>query len=77
MLEYKGVMNNIKVIAFNPAYTSQKCPKCENINKHNRNKKTHIFCCTICQYQSNDDRIGAINLRQMGIEYHHKMTQEA
>lgn len=77
MLEYKGVMNNIKVIAFNPAYTSQKCPKCGNINKNNRNKKAHIFCCTICQYQSNDDRIGAINLRQMGIEYHHKMTQEA
>ncbi|CAG9611865.1 IS200/IS605 family transposase ISDge19 [Bacillus rhizoplanae] len=77
MLEYKGIMNNIKVIAFDPAYTSQKCPKCGNTNKKNRNQKAHTFCCTTCQYESNDDRIGAMNLRQMGIEYHHKMTLEA
>ncbi|WP_232696955.1 transposase [Brevibacillus daliensis] len=77
MLEYKGNMNNIKVTAFDPAYTSQKCPKCGNTNKNNRNKKIHTFCCTTCQYKSNDDRIGAMNLRQMGIEYHHQMTLEA
>ena len=68
-LKYKALKNRQLVISVNPAYTSQTCPKCGHIAKGNRNKKNHIFCCENCDYKSNDDRIGAMNLHRMGIEY--------
>ena len=37
--------------------------------KYNRDKRNHIFICRNCGYKSNDDRIGAMNLYRMGIEY--------
>lgn len=76
MLEYKAQLNGQKVIAVNPKYTSQTCPKCTHIEKANRNKKTHIFFCQNCQYASNDDRIAAMNLYRKGIEYLGTVTIE-
>ena len=75
-LEYKAQMNNSIVIAVNPKYTSQQCPKCGHIEKANRNKKHHIFCCKNCSYTSNDDRIGAINLLNKGIQYIESQSKE-
>ncbi|NFF38565.1 IS200/IS605 family element transposase accessory protein TnpB [Clostridium argentinense] len=69
LLTYKAQMNQSLVIAVNPKFTSQMCPKCGHIEKSNRDKKRHIFCCKNCNYQSNDDRIGAMNLWRKGIEY--------
>ena len=69
MLEYKAQINNSIVIFVDPRYTSQQCPKCGHIEKNNRDKKKHIFCCKNCSYKSNDDRIGAMNLCRKGIEY--------
>lgn len=66
MLEYKAEINGQKVIIVDPTYTSQTCPKCGHVEKANRNKKLHT---KNCQYQSNDDRIGAMNLHRKGIEY--------
>ncbi|MDE7121022.1 MAG: transposase [Oscillospiraceae bacterium] len=68
-LIYKALKNQSKVIKVNPAYTSQTCPVCGHTEKANRNKKLHLFCCRNCGYQSNDDRIGAMNLYRMGIDY--------
>ena len=76
MLEYKATMNKSLVIAVNPKYTSQMCPKCGHIEKANRDKKKHIFCCKNCNYQSNDDRIGAMNLWRKGIEYIENNSKE-
>ena len=67
-LSYKALKHHQLVKKVNPAYTSQTCPKCGHTEKSNRNKKLHIFCCKNCGYQSNDDRIGAMNLHRMGIE---------
>lgn len=69
MLEYKAQLNGQKVIVVDPKYTSQTCPKCGHVEKANRNKKLHTFKCKNCQYQSNDDRIGAMNLHLKGIEH--------
>ncbi len=69
MLEYKAALHEAKVIAVDPKHTSQACPKCGHTEKANRNKKKHLFCCKTCGYTSNDDRIGAMNLQQKGIEY--------
>lgn len=69
MIEYKAKMNQSTVIAVDPAYTSQTCPKCGHTEKANRNKEKHLFCCKTCNYTTNDDRIGAMNLHRKGIEY--------
>ncbi len=69
MLEYKAGLNGQKVIVVDPKYTSQNCPKCGHVEKANRNKKLHMFTCKNCHYQSNDDRIGAMNLHRKGIEH--------
>ena len=68
-LIYKAKQNESAVIKVDPAYTSQCCPKCGHTEKANRNKKKHLFTCKNCAYQSNDDRIGAMNLYHMGINY--------
>lgn len=68
-IEYKARLNECLTVAVNPAYTSQKCPKCGYTSKKNRNKKKHVFCCKKCSYTSNDDRIAAMNLHSMGIQY--------
>ena len=68
-IKYKAFKRRQLVVSVDPAYTSQTCPKCGHVAKSNRDKKNHIFCCENCGYSSNDDRIGAMNLHRMGIEY--------
>ncbi|WML33378.1 transposase [Clostridium sp. OS1-26] len=76
LLEYKAKMNNSIAIIVSPKYTSQTCPKCGHVEKANRDKKKHIFKCKNCNYQSNDDRIGAINLWRKGLEYVENNSKE-
>ena len=68
-LIYKAKEHGQKVIKVSPKYTSQTCPKCGHIEKGNRDKVKHTFCCKNCGYTSNDDRVGAMNLYRKGIEY--------
>ena len=68
-LIYKAKQNQSTVIKVDPRYTSQCCPVCGHIEKSNRDKKIHLFTCKNCGYKSNDDRIGAMNLYRMGINY--------
>ena len=50
-------------------YTSQRCPRCGQIRKDNRNHKLHLYICDHCGFKTNDDRIGAINLYELGKQY--------
>ena len=68
-LIYKAKQKQSTVIKVDPRYTSHCCPVCGHIEKGNRNKKIHLFTCKNCGYKSNDDRIGAMNLYRMGINY--------
>ena len=68
-LIYKAKQNQSSVIKVDPRYTSQCCPVCGHTEQANRNKKIHLFTCKNCGYKSNDDRIGAMNLYRMGINY--------
>ena len=68
-LMYKAKQRQSTVIKVEPRYTSQCCPVCGHVEKSNRNKKLHLFTCKNCGYRSNDDRIGAMNLYRMGINY--------
>lgn len=68
-LKYKAEIAGSTVIKVNPKYTSQRCPVCGCIEKDNRDKRLHQFHCINCGYNSNDDRIGAMNLYRMGVSY--------
>ena len=68
-LTYKAHANGSEVIKVDPHYTSQRCPKCGRIHKPNRNHDLHQYTCDACNYSSNDDRIGAMNLLQLGERY--------
>ena len=68
-LEYKAQAIGSKVIKVDAHYTSQRCPKCEIIDKSNRNHKLREYHCKCCGYQSNDDRIGAMNIQYLGIQF--------
>lgn len=65
-IAYKAREHGSYVIKVNPAYTSQRCPKCGTICKENRDKTNHIYHCNHCHYQSNDDRVAAMNIVQLG-----------
>lgn len=68
-LKYKAARKLSMVINLDPKYTSQTCPVCGHIERANRDKRKHLFTCQACGYRSNDDRIGAMNLYRMGINY--------
>ena len=68
-LVYKALSNNSQVIIVSAHYTSQRCPKCGYIDKDNRDKTKHEFCCKQCSYTSNDDRTAAMNIQFLGTLY--------
>ncbi len=59
-IEYKAKEIGITVDIIDPAYTSQECPRCHNINHLNRSGVW--FRCRACGYTSHADRVGAINI---------------
>lgn len=69
MLAYKARQVNSLVVEVDAHYTSQRCPKCGHIHKDNRDKDTHLFKCLSCGYSSNDDRVAAMNLQELGRLY--------
>ena len=68
-LKYKAELYGHRVINVDPRNTSRTCPMCGHVHKQNRDKAHHDFVCRSCGYTSNDDRITAMNLHRMGIEY--------
>lgn len=64
-LTYKARENRSEVLKVSARYTSQRCPKCGTIRKANRDHHKHLYRCQ-CGYQSNDDRIGAMNIKFLG-----------
>ncbi len=59
-LDYKTNTNYI-----NPAYTSQTCNKCGNVDKENR-KTQAAFICTACGHRDNADVNAALNILALG-----------
>ena len=57
-IEYKAKIAGIEVEYVNPAYTSQKCPICNKLNRaDDRN-----YTCVHCGFNTHRDRLGAINI---------------
>lgn len=68
-LKYKAINAGASVLTVSAAYTSQRCPKCGTVCKEHRNRNTHEYHCLVCSYQSNDDRIAAMNIQELGRWY--------
>ena len=66
---YKAKLRHSRVVFLDPRCSSQRCPRCGMVEKSNRNRKEHLYCCKNCGYRSNDDRVGAINMLQRGEDY--------
>jgi IS605 OrfB family transposase len=60
-LIYKAIARGINVVYVNPAYTSQKCSKCGNIDKKNRKNQAN-FCCKACGFKLNADLNASRNI---------------
>ena len=67
-LEYKARLAGDSVIYVDPRYTSQICPICHHIEKSTRDRSKRMYTCKHCGYRSNDDRIGAMNIYQRGVD---------
>ena len=61
-LDYKAG----RVIKVNPAYTSQTCAVCGNMDKENRRTQAH-FQCTACGHTANADHNAALNILERGM----------
>jgi IS605 OrfB family transposase len=57
-IEYKAILEGIKVEYVNPKYTSQTCPACGKKNK----AKDRKYQCVKCGYKKHRDQVGAINI---------------
>lgn len=68
-IDYKARMNGSAVVLADPHYTSQRCPVCGHTERANRDKKNHAFRCRECGCRSNDDRVAAMNIRDLGVKH--------
>ena len=51
-------------IEVEPAYTSQVCPVCYNLDSNNRsNEDKKNFTCTCCGYHGDADHVGSLNIK--------------
>lgn len=66
-IKYKAKKEGITVLEVDPRGTSKECPKCKNYSRSNR-KKQERFICTQCGYESNADRVAAMNIALRGTE---------
>lgn len=64
-LEYKSKWNDGNTILVNPAYTSQRCPKCSYTSEENRQSQ-ELFVCVSCGFTKNADIVGAMNIEYVG-----------
>ena len=68
-LTYKAHNQGAEVLTVSASYTSQRCSKCGQIRKENRNHYLHQYHCSHCGFTTNDDRVAAMNLYELGKQY--------
>ncbi|GAW91707.1 transposase, IS605 OrfB family, central region [Calderihabitans maritimus] len=64
---YKAALAGVSLIYVDPKETSKTCPKCGNISSHNR-KVQGWFRYTKCGYQSDAERVGALNVAAKALD---------
>ena len=67
-LEYKSLLNGVKLVVIPPAYTSQTCSLCQHIGtKENSFRKGKKFTCTNCGNVADADVNAAHNIATWGV----------
>jgi putative transposase len=66
MLAYKCERSGARLVAVNPAYTSQTCSQCGNCAPENR-KSQAVFLCVACGLNLNADINAALNILAAGL----------
>ncbi len=61
LLEYKAALKGVQVVAVDPKYTSQECPRCGHTARENRRSQA-LFRCQRCGFQHNADWVAAHNI---------------
>jgi transposase len=64
-LEQLSQTEGFRLIKINPAYTSQMCSGCGDIDKENRNMET--YQCSSCGFLIDADHNAAINILHRGV----------
>lgn len=65
MLAYKCERSGARLVAVNPAYTSQTCSRCGYCASENRENQA-VFECVACGHQLNADHNAALNILAVG-----------
>jgi putative transposase len=60
MLTYKAKRLGMRVVLQEERYTSQKCPRCNRLNKPSGRE----YHCRACAFRSHRDGVGSVNLRR-------------
>ncbi|MGW0825029.1 RNA-guided endonuclease InsQ/TnpB family protein [Streptomyces sp. NPDC002845] len=61
-LKYKARKAGVPFINVDPAYTSQRCPRCGHTERANRSARDH-FCCRRCGLAGPADHVAGVNVR--------------
>ena len=64
-LERMCEVNGIELVKVSPAYTSQTCSSCGNIDKSSR--KGEVYHCVSCEYKIDADINASINIHNRGV----------
>lgn len=62
-IAYKAKRAGVPFIEVDPAYTSQRCPRCGHTERGNRRTRD-IFCCRRCGLAGPADVVAGVNVRQ-------------
>ena len=65
-IQYKAQNAGLKVVGVDPAYTSQRCHKCGDISKDNRQSQSK-YCCGKCNLIFNADINAAKNIQYLSV----------
>ena len=60
-IEYKARLSGVGVKLVDPRHTSQTCPVCGCVDKHNRPSQS-LFSCVSCKYSALADTVAATNI---------------
>jgi len=65
-IEYKAKLVGVLVKCVDPRYTSQTCPRCGCVDKHNRPSQS-LFSCVSCGFSAPADTVAAVNIGRRGL----------
>ena len=68
VLSYKCALAGVRLVAVNPAFTSQTCPQCGHVAAGNRESQA-VFHCVNCGHEDNADINAARNILTLGLQH--------